>query len=298
MSKLVRFFLFLSVVLFASMAGWLVLMSQAVTAEAFALAQPSAPGVRLAASEGVDLDVTFINRSPLYQAYCVDYPWDIPGQPGIPFLCPGTEDDPRWPEQGEIVTFTAHIVNKGTAASPAFDYAWHIDGAEVASGTLPALAPAEEITATYQWPWGHELSPDGQRALGDHSVRFTADPANTIPETHESNNSLEDPTNAMSFRFYFTPEMYEAYNIPVDPQWPASAEDWIQKQMATMNWDFANSTYPVAPQGATVRVRINRIDVSETLPPVDGHDGGGSSMQTIATGPAAGTTRPPTSTGR
>lgn len=273
MGKSVRFFPVLSVVLLAGMAGWLVLMSQAAKAEAPALAQPSAPGARLATPEGVDLDVTYINRNPLYQAYCVDYPWDIPGQPGIPFLCPGTEDDPRWPEQGEIVTFTAHIVNKGTVASPAFDYAWHIDGAEVAAGTLPALAPAAEITATYRWPWGHELSPDKQRALGDHSVRFTADPGNAIPETHESNNSLEDPTSAMSFRFYFTPEMYAAYNVPVDPQWPASAEDWIQKQMATMNWDFASSTYPVAPEGATVRVRINRIDVSETLPPVDGHDG-------------------------
>jgi len=238
-----------------------------------ARAEISSPGAGTALAEGIDLDVTYINRSPLYQAYCVDYPWDIPGQPGIPFLCPGTEDDPRWPETGEMVTFTAHIINKGAASSPAFDYAWHIDGTEVAVGTLPALAPAEEITATYQWPWGHELSPDGQRALGDHSVRFTTDPANAVPETHESNNSLEDPTNAMSFRFYFTPAMYAAYNVPVAPQWPASAEDWIQKQMAMMNWDFANSTYPVAPDGATVRVRINRIDVSQTLPPVDGHDG-------------------------
>jgi len=287
MNKAVRICIVLSILLLAGMAGWAWLTLRAAASEPASVSgilvseggsaptasEASPPGTGFSPLEGVDLDVTYINRTPLYQAYCVDYPWDIPGQPGIPFLCPGTEDDQRWPEQGEIVTFTAHIVNKGTVASPAFDYAWHIDGVEVAGGTLPALSPAAEVTATYQWPWGHELSPDGQRALGDHSVRFTADPANTIPETHESNNSLEDPTNAMSFRFYFTPEMYAAYNVPVDPRWPASAEDWIQKQMATMNWDFANSTYPVAPEGATVRVRINRIDVSETLPPVDGHDG-------------------------
>jgi len=229
---------------------------------------------RASPPEGVDLDVTFINRSPLYQAYCVDYPWDIPGQPGIPFLCPGTEDDPRWPEQGEIVTFTAHIVNKGTVASPAFDYAWQIDGAEVTSGTLPALAPAAEVTVTYQWPWAHTMSDDGQRAMDDHTVALIADPANAVSETYETNNSLTDPTNAMSFRIYITPEMYDAYNIPVDPQWPWSAEDWLQKQIATMNWDFANSTYPVAPQGATVRVRINAIVVGSSIPPADGHDGG------------------------
>jgi hypothetical protein len=274
MGKHFRFGFLPVAVLSAFVAGLAFCIPLVGAADAAPAADAGSVDQRTSAPEGVDLDVTFINRSPLYQAYCVDYPWDIPGQPGIPFLCPGTEDDPRWPEQGEIVTFTAHIVNKGTVTSPAFDYAWQIDGADVASGTLPALAPAAEVTATYQWPWAHTMSPDGQRAMDDHAVSLIADPANAISETYEANNSLTDPTNAMSFRIYITPEMYDAYNIPVDPQWPWSAEDWLQKQIATMNWDFANSTYPVAPQGATVRVRIDTIVVSSTNPPADGHDGG------------------------
>jgi hypothetical protein len=253
---------------------YLVLIGWEASSIRVSTAQASSPEMVFNSADDIDLDVTFINREPLYQAYCVDYHWDIPGQPGIPFLCPGTEDDRRWPDTGEIVTFTAHIINKGNVTSPPFGYAWHIDGEEVANGTLPALAPAEAITTTYQWPWGHEMSPDGQQALGDHSVRFTADPTNAIPEMYESNNTLEDPTNAMSFRFYFTPAMHTAYNTPVDPQWPASGEDWIQKQIAMMNWDFANSTYPVAPDGVTVRVRIDQIGVSETNPAGTGHDGG------------------------
>ncbi|PWB49806.1 MAG: hypothetical protein C3F13_18380 [Anaerolineales bacterium] len=236
--------------------------------------QASLPEMRSSALEDIDLDVTFINRSPLYQAYCVEYPWDVPGQPGIPFLCPGTEEDQRWPEQGEIVTFTAHIINKGTAPSPTFDYAWYIDSVEVASGSLPGLAPAQEITTTYKWPWGHEMSADGQQALGDHNVAFSADPDDLISESFESNNTLEDPTNAMSFHFFFTPAMYTAYNEPVDPQWPRSAEDWIQKQMTMMNWDFKYSTYPVAPDGATLRVRIDKIALSNAYPTIPGPDGG------------------------
>ncbi len=232
-------------------------------------------GARISPPTGIDLDVTYINRAPLYKAYCVQYMYDAPNQPGRPYLCPGTEADRRWPEPGEIVTFTAHIINKGTIASPAFDYAWRMDGTEVASGTLPALAPAAEITATYAWAWGHALSPDGQRALGEHSVRFTVDPANAIAETYESNNSREDRTNAMSFSIYITPEMIEAYNIPVDPKYPYSAEDWLQKQIAAMNANFANSIYPVTPQGATLRVRINTIGIAAAAPPPDGaHDGG------------------------
>jgi len=178
-------------------------------------------------------------------------------------ICPGTENDRRWPEPGEVVTFTAHVVNKGNTASPAFGYAWHIDGAEVARGTLPALAPAAEATATYRWPWGHGLSADGQRALGEHTVRFTADPDDAIAETYESNNSLEDRPNAMSFSIYLPPDVYEAYNHPVDPKYPYSAEDWLQKQIAAMNAGFANSTYPVTPQGMALRVRIDTIGVTD-----------------------------------
>ncbi|MCX6030049.1 MAG: 6-bladed beta-propeller [Chloroflexi bacterium] len=237
---------------------------------------PAQEGVTPKASPpaGVDLDVTFINRAPLYKAYCVEYPWDVPNQPGIPFLCPDTENDRRWPEPGEIVTFTAHIINKGTVASPPFDFAWYIDGAEVARGTLPSLASAAEVTTIYRWPWAHGLSPDGQRALGEHTVRFTADPADAVAETFESNNALEDRTDAMSFSIYLPPDVYDAYDVPADPRWPWSAEDWLQKQIATMNAAFANSIYPVTPQGATVRVRINTIGVTATHPGPDGaHDG-------------------------
>jgi DNA-binding beta-propeller fold protein YncE len=224
---------------------------------------------------GVDLDVTYISRAPLYRAYCVEYLYDAPNQPGRPVLCPGTENDRRWPEPGEIVTFTAHIINKGTMTSPAFDYAWYIDGVEVDNGTLPPLDPAAEVIATYQWPWTHDLSPDGQRALGEHTVRFTADPANAVAETYEVNNSLEDRTNAMSFRISITPEMYDVYNIPVDPEVPYSAEDWLQKQIAAMNTSFADAIYPATPQGAALRVRINGINVTPSDPGADGeHDGG------------------------
>jgi DNA-binding beta-propeller fold protein YncE len=246
-----------------------------------AMAAPSlwtgkgATGMRSSVPEGVDLDVTYISRAPLYQAYCVEYLYDAPNQPGRPMLCPGTENDRRWPEPGEIVTFTAHVVNKGTLASPAFGYAWHVDGVEVASGMLLALAPTEEVTTSLQWPWPHGLSPDGQRALGEHSVRFTADPTDAIAETYESNNSLQDRTDAMSFSIYITPEMYVAYNVPVTDSLPYSAEDWLQKQIAAMKGNFANSIYSATPQGSSLRVRINTIGVVSTDPGADGkHDGG------------------------
>jgi len=216
---------------------------------------------------GVDLDVTYIHRAPTCKAYCVDYPG------GIPILCPGTEDEPRWPAPGEVVTFTAHIVNKGAIASPAFAYEWTIDGLAVLSGTLPPLAPAAEITTIYTWTWAHVM--DGERVVDDHTVGFAADPDNLIAEAYESNNGLVDRTNALAFRFAITPDMYEAYNTPWDPAFSYSAEDWLQRQVAAMNWAFAGSTYPTTPAGATERVRINDILITASAPPWDRAEDGG-----------------------
>ena len=214
--------------------------------------KPSAP------PPGIDLDVTFIHRDPTYLAYCVDYP------AGIPILCPGTEDEPRWPAPGEVVTFTAHIVNKGAQASPDFGYEWAIDGAAVATGTLPALAPAAETTVTYHWPWAHTM--DGERVLDDHTVRLAADPAGLIGETYETNNAVEDRTNALGFGITITPEMVEAYNTPWNPAFSYSAEDWLQRQIAAMNASLAASIYPLTPAGATERVRIGDIQVVSSPP--------------------------------
>jgi hypothetical protein len=232
-------------------------------------AQSAQPG-NLASSlapAGSDLDVTFISRDPMYYMYCVEYPdW-------LPQICAGHEEDQHWPEEGEVVTFTAHVVNKGGSASPAFDFDWAIDGTIVETGTLPALAPGASTTTSFEWAWAHEM--DGEKALDDHDVRFRADPENLIAESYESNNSLEDRTNALSFALYITAEMYDEYNVPVDPIYPYSAEDWLQKQIAVINNNLAAAVYPVTPDGATVRVRIDKIEIAESNPEPDYHHDGG-----------------------
>ena len=216
---------------------------------------------------GVDLDVTFISRDPIYYMYCVEYPDDLPQ------LCPGHADDQHWPEEGELVTFTAHVVNKGTSASPAFDYEWAIDDTVVLTGTLPGLASGAETTSTYQWVWAHQM--EGDKVLDDHDVSFRADPQNLVAETYESNNSIKDRTNALSFILTITAEMYAEYNMPVDPIYPYSAEDWLQKQIAMINTNLAAAVYPATPEGATVRVRIDTIQIAESNPEPDFHHDGG-----------------------
>ncbi len=142
--------------------------------------------------EGVDLDVTFISRDPKYNRYWLDYPG---GTGHKPVLYPGTENDKRWPNPGELVTFTAHIINKGTVASGPFKYTWYIDGVEVETGTLASLPPQQEAVTTYQWAWAHQVN--GEPVLDDHIIRFVVDPQNQIHETFENNNQFENLTNAI-----------------------------------------------------------------------------------------------------
>jgi hypothetical protein len=235
--------------------------------------RPLAPraGVLATKPAGIDLDVTYISRAPLYNIYRVWYSSD-----GKPYLQPGTESDQRWPAPGEIVTFTVHFTNKGTLASGDFAFRWYIDGSEASSGVHSSLAPGQEVTESYQWAWAHTV--DGERLLGNHTVRFVVDPADAIDETYESNNSLEDRTDAMSLFLAVTPELYSALETPVDPQWPFSAEDWLQKQIAAMNAAFARSIYPSAPNGIEERVRLDKILVTSTSPPADYSVDGGFHM--------------------
>lgn len=108
-----------------------------------------------------------------------------------------------------------------------------------------------------------------------HTVSFTADPAGLVAESFESNNSLTDRTDAISFMIVVTPEMFLVYNQPVNDSLPRSAEDWFQKQIKAMNTALSNAVYPATPTGAVAQVRINRFLVRDTYPEGDrSHDGG------------------------
>ncbi len=225
----------------------------------------------LAKPTGIDLDVTYISRTPMYNRYSVWYTADL-----RPYLQPGTENDKRWPSPGEIVTFTAHIMNKGTINSGSFTFKWFMDGIEVATGTHSSLSPNQEETESYQWPWAHTLN--GEQLLGEHTIKFMVDSNNAIYETYESNNSIEDRTDAISLFLAVTPELYNALETPVNSQWPFSAEDWLQKQIAAMNAAFERSVYPSVPNSIAERVRLDQILIASSPPDIGLNSDGGFFM--------------------
>ena len=131
------------------------------------------------ASATVDLDVTYISRTPRYS-------WEMPKQ---------------WPDPGEIVTFKAHVINKGNAEVETAAFEWRIDGQIVESGNLGRIAPGQERTDDLIWAW----------QTGQHTVEFHIDPTDIIVETAEQNNAIEEPTDAMAIGFWVEQSIYDEF---------------------------------------------------------------------------------------
>lgn len=204
-----------------------------------------------------DLSVNWIERTPRYQRYCLDY------SSGLPDLCPGTEGVRRFPLAGEIVTFTARIVNQGTMTSPATSAVWTLLPAAAASAprpqitlvALPPLAPGVTTTLMLTWPWQTDR----------FTVSLALDPAATISEVTRNNNQRSDATDALYMDVLVHPLIAQAFATRANLVGSWSFNDWIQAQFDRMNVNLAAATYAAAPNGILDRVRIDVITATEEV---------------------------------
>jgi len=183
----------------------------------------------VAVPEGVDLNVTYISRYPRYE-------WD---------------SDKPWPDIGEAVIFTAHIVNKGTLDSGPFEYAWVVDGAVKAGGVLDSIPPQGGRTVECVWEW----------ETSRHYIAFQADPRNLLEELSDANNGVEDATDALPLAFWVEQSVYDEFNQRENALGTYSWEDWARQIPEQMNWMFDYSRYPLAPRGVLTRVRLDKVEV-------------------------------------
>lgn len=196
-----------------------------------------------------DLSVQWIERTPRYPRYCLDY------SRGLPELCPGSEDAKHYPDPGEIVTFTAHIANQGVLTSPATSALWTVGQAAHLPGDIPALAPGMTATLAITWPWPAEPL----------TVTLSIDPAASLGEITRSNNARSQRNDALYLDIAVHPLVYAAFSRRPNLAGSWSFHDWIQAQFDAMNANLAAATYPAAPRGVLDRVRIDRIVVTEAL---------------------------------
>lgn len=198
-----------------------------------------------------DLEVTHIERNPKYEKYLVLYtgrheytddftPYEVDSAIGL--ANPGAK---RWPDVGEMVTFTAHVRNRGDTNVTSFGYTWLLDGATWGSGTFEgSLPPGGTAELSRVWSWGS----------GRHTVGFRV--ALEGEET-PTNNELVDVTDALSF-YSVIEESYDAAfranTASVPHPRTAYVTEWLQNHIKRYNQMFAEA-------GAPTRVRYDELSV-------------------------------------
>lgn len=229
-------------------------------------------GVR--AVRPIDLNVGFIHRSPEYERFHIDFSGDQR-------IAAGYENQKKWPDPGELVTYTAHVFNKGDLPAANVPYEWRFDGVVVDAGVIPLMNPGQRVQLTYQRPWPADvvqtvdINPGAEiyqpakyrRAVGNHTIQCTLDPGDVIAESSEMNNSIKDYINAIQFHFYMEQHTYDEFGRKTNFIETYSPEDWAQLQMQALQRKLWVS-------GGRQRFRLSNLQVvpDGTLDPGGTHE--------------------------
>ncbi|MFJ3535835.1 CARDB domain-containing protein [Streptomyces sp. NPDC090109] len=92
---------------------------------------------------------------------------------------------PSSPSETDLVEVSATVRNAGTAASPATTVDVSLEGAVAGSAQVGALAAGASTTVRI---------PVGRKAMGSYTVSAVVDPANTVVEQDDTNNSRTGST--------------------------------------------------------------------------------------------------------
>ena len=207
-----------------------------------------------------DLDVTYISLRPLYAGYYMDYPNDIPTFWVVDEKAPDGKREVSKEEymklvkyqhaEGDKVTFTAHIRNNGSAASPETDYRLYVDDKVIEEGTIKGLEPDEEEAISYKWTYRE----------GRHTVSCEVDLDDKVDEICEMNNRLTDPTFGIGLTIRaYTKENYAAFRATTNMWGSYSFEDWCQAHIQEWRKAFREAKYPSTPEGVLQGIRFDGI---------------------------------------
>ncbi len=224
--------------------------------------------------KGVDLNVTFIARTPRYLRYHDDgvksyerkpFRGDMPGIMKYP-LNGGTK---KWPARGEMLTYTAHVKNSGfeTYSGP-LDWQWTMNGKVISKGTMKVnLAPEKETTNVIKLPWKGDMTD-----IRDEKLVFEIDPADKIKEITKNNNAEYRYIKARTWKYWVEQSAYDYAKQFLNAYGSYSFEDYLKWHEHIWNETFLDkSRYDdLAPDGCLQRVALDDFQI---VP--DGKLGGG-----------------------
>ena len=192
-----------------------------------------------------DLQVLSLARTPRFPRYAAEYtdyetnepsgfgPYGFSAATG---LGQGqTADTPRWPTNGQLVTYTATVRNRGSNPWPgAIHAAWSWDGQVVDSPTASGPLPPDGLaTFVLTRPW------DGLR----HAVQFALNDT----DARTNNNSRTLDTKSVAFLSYVDQTYYENFRATSYGDTNAFTDDffdWVNRHTDRMNQMFADANCP------------------------------------------------------
>lgn len=141
-----------------------------------------------------DRDVTYIERLPRYFNYCVDW-----GPQGPERWCdPSQASEKRWPSVSEVVTYRAHVRNKGGLPAPGALVRWYVNDALASTSAISDIPAGGETTTDFVHPF----------AAVNETIRMEI----AEPDVVVANNSRQIDSHAIGIWVYVEQELYEYFN--------------------------------------------------------------------------------------
>lgn len=216
-------------------------------------------------ARGVDLNVTYIERTPRFLRYHDDgetayarkpFRSDNPGIMTRP-LNGATQ---KWPKPGQLLTYTAHIKNTGfdRYAGP-LDYAWTYNGKRIAGGTTAVnLPPEAETRLSVRLAWR-----GGMADIRDELLMLEVDPAGKIAEITRNNNAQTKYIKARTWKHWVERSVYDYGRKFLSAYGSYSFEDYLKWHEQMWNETFLDRSRfdGLAPDGCRQRVTLDEIEI-------------------------------------
>jgi hypothetical protein len=200
-------------------------------------------GVAIGQTAPAILTIGYIERLPR-----MDYVWNSGS--------PATEG---WPAEGQPVTWRAHLRNWSSSPVGSVDYAWALDAAPLAAGTI-SLPAGAEMTLDLPWSW----------TRARHELELHVDSANRYSVPGGPRNRLRVYTDALSLGVYVERSFYDYFREHQHELRVGNScfEDWMNFQVEAYNLLLARAIYPETPDGVHDRIRLDEVTIvgDGTLP--------------------------------
>ncbi|MBD3410518.1 MAG: hypothetical protein GF419_09995 [Ignavibacteriales bacterium] len=194
-----------------------------------------------------DLNVEYISRHPKYDRFYVDY--DPPGFDPEPQ--PGTENDKHWPDDGELMTYIAHLHNSGGGVVDSMKIEWFVDGALQRTDEHGPFFPRERKLSYFQLPWSFDEP---------SAITCKVTPYGGVTEISSQNNEWTQSTRGFSFDTATDEEMVLRMEEWQNKLGSYGFVDYQKYHVVLLNQMFADAVYPeTSPEGVPMEIFIDTI---------------------------------------